>query len=273
MPTTNRMVAGLFGRVAASYDQAGFLHQIARRLVVHADVRSGMRVLDVACGTGAALLEAARRAGPDGFVVGIDLAEPMVGQAARRLHALRPGRSTAVAPAAVAVMDAERLSLRPGSFDVVCVANAIYLLYEQAGALRGLWELLRPGPDGRLAVSDFDSLDERWAWKHELLGRLAPPVERLGDGHRNGAEVAGLLRSTGATQVTLKTERLDVVHPDAAAWWAEQWTHGERRQLERMNQRALAAYRAAAFEAIEGCREADGAIHWRPEVIYAIAST
>ena len=39
-----------------------------------------------------------------------------------------------------------------------------------------------------------------------------------------------------------------------------------------MNPAALAAYRAATFAAIEACREADGALHWRPEVIYAVAS-
>jgi hypothetical protein len=66
---------------------------------------------------------------------------------------------------------------------------------------------------------------------------------------------------------------LDVVHADAEGWWAEQWTHGERRALERMDNRALATYQAAAVAAIEACREADGAIHWRPEVVYAIAST
>jgi hypothetical protein len=40
-----------------------------------------------------------------------------------------------------------------------------------------------------------------------------------------------------------------------------------------MDARALAAYRAAAFTAIETCREADGVLHWRPEAIYAVAST
>ena len=48
--------------------------------------------------------------------------------------------------------------------------------------------------------------------------------------------------------------------------------HGERRPLEQMDARALAAYRAAAVTAIEGCREADGTLHWRPEAVYAIAS-
>jgi SAM-dependent methyltransferase len=235
--------------------------------VAHAGVRPGMRVLDVACGTGAALLKAARRVGPDGVVIGVDLAEPMVAQAAQRLRALGPGRGLA----AVAVMDAEQPALRPGSFDVVCMASAIYLLDDQAAALRGLRELLRPR--GRLAVSDFGDLDQRWAWKDDLLGRLAPPLEQLGSGHPGRAGLEGLLRSAGATAVTIEVEQLDAVYADATAWWAEQWTHGERRPLERMDDRALAAYRAAAFAAIEACREAEGAIHWRPEVIFAVAST
>ena len=60
MDQTTRMVAGLFRRVAAGDDQAGFLHQIARGLVTRAGVSPGARVLDAACGTGAALVEAAR---------------------------------------------------------------------------------------------------------------------------------------------------------------------------------------------------------------------
>jgi SAM-dependent methyltransferase len=43
------------------------------------------------------------------------------------------------------VMDAERLGLRAGWFDVVCCASAIYLLADQAAAVRGWGELLRPG--------------------------------------------------------------------------------------------------------------------------------
>jgi SAM-dependent methyltransferase len=166
-------------------------------------------------------------------------------------------------------MDAERLGLRLAWFDVVVLASAIYLLGEQAAAVRGLWALLRPG--GRLAVSDFGDLDHRWAWKDELLGRLAPPLAPLGAGRLGAAELERLLRSTGATQVTIHIERLDVAYADAATWWAEQWTHGERRALEGMDSHALAAYQAAAFGAVEACREAEGAIHWRPEVVYAVA--
>jgi ubiquinone/menaquinone biosynthesis C-methylase UbiE len=143
-------VAGLFGRVAAGYDQVGFFHQVAQRLLALAGVGHGMRIFDVACGAGAVLVPAARLVGPTGLAVGVDLAEPMAAVAARRL--LRQGRSCG----AVAVMDGERLGLRAGWFDVVCCASAIYLLGDQAAAIRSWLRLLRPG--GRLAISEFGDL-------------------------------------------------------------------------------------------------------------------
>ena len=257
-------VAGLFGRAAAGYDQVGFFHQIAQRLLALAGVGQGMRVLDVACGSGAVLVQAARLAGPAGLAVGVDLAEPMAAVAARQLQRLDQGRGV------VAVMDAERLGLRAGWFDVVCCASAIYLLGDQAAAVGGWGELLCPG--GTLAISEFGDLDARWAWKDELLGRLGPPLGPLGGGHLGPQELESLLRSVGAGTVQVQVERLDVVYADADAWWTQQWAHGERRRLEQMNPGTLAAYRAAAFTALEACREADGALHWRPEAVYAIAS-
>jgi hypothetical protein len=67
----------LFDRVAGDYNQARFLHQIARGLVTRAGVGNGAQA------------EAARRVAPDRPVVGIDLAEPMAAEAARRVLAAR----------------------------------------------------------------------------------------------------------------------------------------------------------------------------------------
>jgi hypothetical protein len=72
--------------------------------------------------------------------------------------------------------------------------------------------------------------------------------------------------------VAVEAERLDVAYADAAAWWVSDWSHGERAVLELMSEPALAAYRRAAFQAIQRCRERDGALHWRPEVVYALAA-
>lgn len=261
---SKQSVVGLFGRVAAGYDEVGFFHQVAQRLLALAGVGHGMRILDVACGAGAVLVQAARLVGPAGLAVGVDLAEPMAAVAAGKLRQLGQGRG------AVAVMDAERLGLRAGWFDVVCCASAIYLLDDQAAAVRGWRELLRPG--GTLAISEFGDLDARWAWKDELLGRFGSLLEPLGSGHLGPQQLERMLHLAGAGRVRVQVERLDAVYVDAEAWWVQQWAHGERRPLEQMPLPALAAYRAAAFAAIEACREADGVLHWRPEAIYAVAS-
>jgi 2-polyprenyl-3-methyl-5-hydroxy-6-metoxy-1,4-benzoquinol methylase len=43
------------------------------RLVEHAGIFSGAKVLDVACGTGSSLFPAAKKAGQNGYVVGFDI--------------------------------------------------------------------------------------------------------------------------------------------------------------------------------------------------------
>jgi len=43
------------------------------RLVEHADLQPGERVLDVGCGTGSSLFPAAEKTGPLGLTIGIDI--------------------------------------------------------------------------------------------------------------------------------------------------------------------------------------------------------
>jgi ubiquinone/menaquinone biosynthesis C-methylase UbiE len=263
---TKASIAGVFGRAAPAYERAGpaFFGAVARRLVALTDLPAGARVLDVATGAGAALFEAARRAGAAGMVVGVDLAEPMVTQARRR------GRRAGVGNAALLVMDAEALGFRAGVFDAVLCASALYLLPHPVQALRGFRRVLRPG--GTLAVAVFGAdLDERWSWRGELLARLAPPLEPLGR-RFDQVSLDRALQEAGFGEVAVRVERLDVAYADAAAWWASDWSHGERALLELMSEPALAAYRTAAFQAIQRCRERDGALHWRPEVVYALAA-
>jgi ubiquinone/menaquinone biosynthesis C-methylase UbiE len=250
--------------LVAAHTGPPFFSEVARRLVAWTDLPAGARVLDMATGTGVALLEAAQPAGPAGMVVGVDLAEPMVAEARRRL------RESGVTNAAVLVMDAEALGFRAGSFDAVLCASALYLLPQPVAALRGFRRVLRPG--GRLAVAVFGTdLDERWSWKGELLAQLAPPLEPLGRRY-DQASLRQALEGAGLRGVAVEVERLDVAYADAATWWASDWSHGERAVLELMSQPALAAYQQAAFQAVQRCRERDGALHWRPEVILALAT-
>ena len=112
-----------------------------------AGVGPGSRVLDVAAGTGDQTLCAARRVGPTGTVLAIDIAAGMLAGAADA------AREAGLTNVATRVMDAQRLDLEPGSFDAAICRNALMHLADLQGALTGIRRALRPG--GRLASMVF----------------------------------------------------------------------------------------------------------------------
>ncbi len=65
----------LFNKIFESYDRLKFQKEPCERLVIHAGIGQGERVLDVACGTGWATLAAAHAVGPTGRVTGMDIAD------------------------------------------------------------------------------------------------------------------------------------------------------------------------------------------------------
>ena len=79
-----RRVRGVFDSVAGKYDlmndlMSAGLHRLWKRFTVNAThVRPGMRVLDLAGGTGDLAVEFARRVGPTGVVVLTDINATML---------------------------------------------------------------------------------------------------------------------------------------------------------------------------------------------------
>ena len=121
------------------------LAEAQQRLVILAALQRGERVLDIACGTGLIAFEAARAVGPDGYVLGVDLSGRMVDAArSRAANWQRP-------PLAFERMDAERLDLPDGDFDVVLCSLGLMYVPDPAQALREMRRVLRP--NGRVVVS------------------------------------------------------------------------------------------------------------------------
>jgi SAM-dependent methyltransferase len=111
------------------------------------DLRPGDAVLDVGCGGGLDALLAARRVGPGGRVVGIDLTPEMV------RHAREAARQARVKNAEFQDGIAEKLLFPDGSFDVALANNVVNdLCFDKATVLAELYRVLRPG--GTLAVAD-----------------------------------------------------------------------------------------------------------------------
>jgi len=87
-----------------------------------AGVGPGARVLDLAAGTGAQTLLAARRVGPTGAVLATDVAAPMLDRAAEE------ARLAGLDRVATRVMDAHELALDDARFDAaICRQGLMYL--------------------------------------------------------------------------------------------------------------------------------------------------
>jgi demethylmenaquinone methyltransferase / 2-methoxy-6-polyprenyl-1,4-benzoquinol methylase len=88
-------VRAMFDRIAGFYDlmnsvmTAGLHHRWRARAADLAAIGPGARALDVATGNGDLAVELARRAGPDGEVVGSDFSEEMLALARRKAPQLR----------------------------------------------------------------------------------------------------------------------------------------------------------------------------------------
>ena len=207
-------------------------------------------MLDVGCGAGGALLPAARRVGPTGEAVGIDLAPGMVERT--REAAEEAGLEQVRAE----VMDGAALDgFEDESFDAVLAAFTLAAIPDAEGALAEWRRVLRP--TGTLGVAVWTSLvDDAWHWERELNDQFAREVAAgaAPDGRRpvralrrraaaaRGARGRGLPRRHGRDQARRPT------FESAEAWWEWTWSGGLRAFLEAMPEDAQERYRAAAFE-------------------------
>lgn len=117
-----------------------------------AEVRTGIRVLDVAAGTGDQTLMVAERVGPTGYVLATDISGSMLklaGDAARE---------AGLTNVETRVMDAENIDLDADSFDVVICQLGLFLFPKPANVLRGMRRVVRPG--GKVAALVFSTANK-----------------------------------------------------------------------------------------------------------------
>ena len=133
-----------------------------RRLVREAlGAQPGDRVLDAGCGPGFYCLEIVKEVGPDGEVVGVDAAVPMLELASRRCEGYEN----------VTFKQGDVLSLpvEDLSFDRALCVQVLEYVEPATKALVELHRALRPG--GRLVVWDIDWATVAWHSSDPLLTR------------------------------------------------------------------------------------------------------
>jgi demethylmenaquinone methyltransferase/2-methoxy-6-polyprenyl-1,4-benzoquinol methylase len=152
-----RQVAGVFDAVARKYDlmndlMSAGLHRWWKAFAVgQAHLRPGMKVLDVAGGTGDLALRCARKVGPEGEVWLTDVNAAML--AAGRDRLIDAGLLLPLAQC-----DAERLPFPDDHFDAVLVGFGLRNMTHKERALAEMTRVTRPG--GRVLVLEFSRV---WA--------------------------------------------------------------------------------------------------------------
>jgi ubiquinone/menaquinone biosynthesis C-methylase UbiE len=116
------------------------------RLLDMAAFQPGERVLDVACGTGLVTFRAAAQVGPEGAVVGTDIAAKMVE------HARQTAARRQLSHVTFERMDAETLHCSDGAFDVALCALGLMYVPQPLQALREMYRVLKPGGRAVAAV-------------------------------------------------------------------------------------------------------------------------
>ena len=105
------------------------------------------RVLDIGCGSGTTVLELAARVGPDGRVLGADIAEQSVARARERIA------TAGLRHAEVIVADVSRQPLGPNSFDLAFSRFGVMFFSDPVSAFANVRRAMKPG--GRVALAVF----------------------------------------------------------------------------------------------------------------------
>ncbi len=147
-----------------------------RDALKRAGLRPGMRVLDVATGTGLMAREASAVVGPSGRVVGVDPSAGMLREARRLDYRTIRGFG-------------EALPVRGQSFDFLCMGYALRHLQDLQMAFEDYRRALVPG--GRLVILEITQPDSPWAaWLTRIyFQRAVPLMARLVTGSSESQEL------------------------------------------------------------------------------------
>lgn len=216
-----------------------------------ADLQTGERVLDVACGTGLIARLAAEQVGPTGSVTGVDIAPDMIDVA-----------QTLPSPGGPAIEwhvgDATSLPFPDDSYDVVLCQMGLMFMEDRMAAVVEMRRVLAPG--GRLVVN--------------TPGKIQPPMELMEEAiaEHIGPEVGGfvrvvfsmpdpevvatLLRDAGLTHVssTVTTVTLRLPPPAEFLW-------------QYINLTPMAPFVAQATEDTQSAMEQQAVDGWQPYVV------
>ncbi len=205
---------------AAAYENylvGRFFRRWATRLVTHAKIAPGERVLDAGCGTGIVARTAAAHLGASGSVAGIDVNDGMLAEARRQ------DKDQAVSWDVGAL---EELPFEDGAFDAVLSQQVLQFVPERTRALAQLHRVLAPG--GRLVVAVLRDLSFHRCYEvlaaslERHAGTDAGEMMRSPFGGPDSDTLRGELKAAGFDNIQIQHDILDVRYPSPTEFLREE---------------------------------------------------
>jgi len=128
-----------------------WLGPATERMLDAAGIGAGSRVLDVAAGAGGQSLAAARRVGPDGYVLATDISPAIL------TYAAKAATEAGLTNVGTRELDGEHLTVDESGFDAVISRVGLIYFPDQAAALAGMRAALRPG--GRISAVVYSTAE------------------------------------------------------------------------------------------------------------------
>jgi ubiquinone/menaquinone biosynthesis C-methylase UbiE len=180
-------------------------------LATRVPLRPGLKVLELACGTGVLTRALLGMLPGDATLVATDLSEQMLAIAQQQVS---PDERLAWQP-----VDAMTLPFDEGSFDVIAIQFGIMFFPDKAAALREIRRVLKPG--GTLLFNAWDSMERNQVAliAHQTLARVyqthPPAFLQTPYGFFDTAAIEALVRDAGFRDIRIATVAHDGHSPAA----------------------------------------------------------
>ena len=210
-PNLQRRVQRYGWDAAAAHYESGWAGQLAPahdRLMAVSHLASGMRVLEVACGSGLITARIAGAVGPAGAIVATDLAQVMVDETARMAS------EHGLAHVTTQRMDAEELDFSDRHFDAAICALGLMYVPNPNRALAEMARVTRPG--GRVSIMVWGERRKcGWADIFPIVdARVASEVCPMFFGTGGRGVLLNMAGSAGLTGVEEWRDMIELGWPD-----------------------------------------------------------
>jgi ubiquinone/menaquinone biosynthesis C-methylase UbiE len=263
-------VAAAYSLAADGYDgpAMGFWQRFGNQLVDLSEPKPGDRVLDLCCGSGASALAAARKVGPTGRVLGIDISENLLTLARSKAN------RDALSWTDFELADAEHLAVPEQAFDVGQCAFGVFFFEDMTAPIRTLLRAVRPGGSIVVAIWGEGFWEPQNTVFDERIRRHRPDLYKgFQAWYRisTAADLAVLLTTAGATNVTVHTEHAVHLVSGVEGWWQVMWGSGYRGTLSQLTPTELAAVHEEHMQEIQPLVDGDGRLALAVPVHFGVA--